>query len=274
MSTQNETQKQNQTLEKKDKFVNLKDRQIQEIKDGLSDEARTKLSKLAKKSHNSQTTDTETKSVSNDSVEVTVISKNPKYDDFVTQLKPYVDDSKSVMKEIYSKSVRLVYNYIQMGKILTKSKETLSKDDYESLLKHFDIEERTAYRYIKLVKNDNVSKLSIDNMKSMINPSIGKLTKMHSLSDDEFETVLCGNDEPLQVTSNSGDTENVYPLSSQIDNTTYDELKKKTKVDIMKYFLDDIDDLKNQIDTANKDNKALFELIAVNNISLDDSKVS
>lgn len=277
MSTTNKNTNPNTTVG--EESMTLKQRQTMEFKNGLSDGMRERFDSLVNKSKDKVSTDKESKSkdVSKDNSKeetttidkslVTVESKNPKFDDFKSQLTPLFKESKQIVDEIYSKSIRLTYNYIQIGNILTKSKKDLSKDDYVKLIGGFDIDVRTAYRYIKLVDNDNVSKLTMDDMQSMIKPSMGKLVKMHSLSDEEFEKVLCGDDEPLL--SNGGDTDNVYPLSDRIDNKTYDKLKKMTKIEIMKYFLDANEKLKSDIQTANSDNETLFKLIAVNDISFD-----
>lgn len=277
MSTQNTNTNPNTTVG--EESMTLKQRQTMEFKNSLSDDMKERFENLVNKSKNDVSTDSELQinTVSKDkSIEttttidesmVTVESKNPKFEDFKSQLTPLFEESQKIKDEIYSKSVRLTYNYIQIGNILTKSKKALSTDDYVKLIGNFDIDVRTAYRYIKLVDNDNVSKLTMDDMKSMIKPSMGKLVKMHSLSDEEFESVLCGDDKPLLP--NGGDTNNVYPLSDKIDNKTFDNLKKMTKIEIMEYFLDKVVKLESEIQTVNSDNETLFKLIAVNDISFD-----
>ena len=184
---------------------------------------------------------------------------NPKFDIYVSELTPYIDENNLLYEDIYSKTVRMTYNYIQIGNILTKCKNELSKDDCLKIQKHFDLEERTVYRYIKLVSDDKVSKLTIDDLTSMLKPSMGKLVKMSKLNDDDFNLVLSGDDTPLIGNNTNGDVKKENIFKDSIDDKTYFELLKMTKVDIMRYFITVIEEL-------NSENEYLFDIVETNNL--------
>lgn len=182
---------------------------------------------------------------------------NDKFEKFKDSITPYIDENKEIMNQMYSKVVRMTYNFIQIGKILTDAKKELSGDDFKKLISQFDIDERMSYRYIRLVKDDRVSELDIEELTSMLKPSMSKLLSMKKLNDTDFHKVLCGDDTPL-IGEKKEEEEwvknNIF--SHQIDDKTYYNLLKSTKIEIMKYFVDIIDEMKN-------DNEELIDMVKV-----------
>ena len=202
-------------------------------------------------------------SVKQDAVQATLV--NPKYQVYLKELKPYIDETKNLMSEIYSRTVRLNYNYIKMGNIFTLSKENLSKDDFKKLYEYYGIEERTVYRYISLVKDDRVSELSIADLSTMLKPSMSKLIKMSKLKDDDdFTTVMTGEDKPLLSLNVDKDTSN--PFSTYLSDDTYKNLNKMTKVEIIEFFIDELTKKDNVYAELNNENEYLIDIVQSNNL--------
>lgn len=190
---------------------------------------------------------------------------NPKYDLYLNELAPYVEEAKTLIKDLYTKTVRLTYNYIQMGNIFTKCKDELSKDDLLKLQKYFDLDERTVYRYINLVKDDRVSRLTIDELSTMLKPSMSKLIKMSKLEDDEdFTTVLSGEDEPLLSLNVDKDISN--PFSTHLDDDSYKKLIKMTKVEIIEFFVSELTKKENVFNELCIENEHLIDIVQSNNL--------
>lgn len=190
---------------------------------------------------------------------------NPKYDLYLNELAPYVDEAKTLIKDLYTKTVRLTYNYIQMGNIFTKCKDELSKDDLLKLQKYFDLDERTVYRYTNLVKDDRVSRLTIDELSTMLKPSMSKLIKMSKLEDDEdFTTVLSGEDKPLLSLNVDKDISN--PFSTHLDDDSYKKLIKMTKVEIIEFFVSELTKKENVFNELCIENEHLIDIVQSNNL--------
>lgn len=205
----------------------------------------------------------EINSVKQEGVQATLV--NPKYDGYLKELKPYIDENKTLIKEVYSRTVRLTFNYIQMGNILTIAKDNLSKDDFKRLYEYYDLEKRTVYRYINLVKDNRVSNLSIGELSTMLKPSMNKLIKMSKLKDDEdFTTVMSGEDTPLL--SLNVDKDNSNPFSTYLDDNTYKNLNKMTKVEIIEFFIDELTKKDNVCAELNSENEYLIDIVQSNNL--------
>jgi len=205
----------------------------------------------------------ELNSVKQDAVQATLV--NPKYDGYLKELKPYIDENKTLITEMYSRTVRLTFNYIQMGNILTIAKDNLSKDDFKRLYEYYDLEERTVYRYINLIKDDRVSNLSIAELSIMLKPSMSKLIKMSKLEDDEdFTTVMSGEDTPLLSLNVDKDKSN--PFSTYLSDDTYKNLNKMTKVEIIEFFIDELTKKDNVYAELNNENEYLIDIVHLNNL--------
>jgi len=203
--------------------------------------------------------------VTQDNEVVQAVVVNPKYDGYLKELKQYVDDSKALLDEIYTRTVRLTFNYIQMGNIFTVAKENLSKDDFKKLSEFYDLDERSVYRYMSLVKDDRVSELSIEQLSKMLNPSMSKLNKMSKLKDDDdFTKVLSGEDTPLL--SLKIDKEKSNPFSEYLNDEDYKKLNKMTKVEIIEYFIDELTTKNEMYKELSVDHDYLIDIVESNNL--------
>jgi chaperonin cofactor prefoldin len=202
----------------------------------------------------------------NDSKKETKIIVNSKFDIYFNNLQPYVDENKTLEKEMFSKAVRMTYNYIQIGNILTKAKKDLSKDDFDKLINKFDINIRTVYRYIEIVKDDRIADLTIEQLSVMLNPSVGKLKLMRKLNNDGFNSVLSGDETPLLELSPKKDKNKSNPFKNKIDDETYNKLIKMDKDGIIEYYITIIkekDDLYNELV---EDRETLINIVKTNNL--------
>jgi len=251
------------------KVKSIRERENEEFKNSLPKETLEKFNRLTSKYDNKKTEkeeENEMEIIVNETENVTVEIVNKKYDLYVSELKPYIDENQTLINDIYSKTVRMVFNFINMGNILTQCKDNLSKDDFAKIQKHFDLEERSVYRYIKLVKDERVSNLTIDELTSMLKPSMGKLVKMSKLEDDEFKLVLSGEDTPL-LPDGSVDDEKENLFKDVLSDEDYKKLLSFTKIDIIGFFSKRIRELKT-------DNTDLISIITSNNMYSMEEKVA
>ncbi len=143
--------------------------------------------------------------------------------EYESQLRNYLSIANSDTKTIHSKLINIVFAFIQIGNILKIAKSKLSNDDFTKLKTNLGIEERMAQRYVALVKNKNVAKLTKDDMKNLNKPSMSKLVAMSRFNDEGFEKILNGDDTLLKKAK----SQFVNPNPNILTKETYDNFMKE-----------------------------------------------
>ena len=137
---------------------------------------------------------------------------------------------------VQKKGAEAVFSSIKLGQKLKLAKEELKEVEFLHILDFIDITKRTAYRYIKPVNDERITKLTLKQLEKIYNVSRNKLVKMSSLNDTDFYNVLKGRKhDPLEREKCSTDesentqTDDFPPIPDRMDSETYDLMKKDHK---------------------------------------------
>ncbi len=92
-------------------------------------------------------------------------------------------------------TVASLYYYIKVGKKLLNIKETRKnqKGSLQRIIQSVGLNERTAYRYIKIASDSRFAKMTEEHFKSLHHLTQGKMTMMVGFKDDKFYEAI--NDE-------------------------------------------------------------------------------
>lgn len=143
--------------------------------------------------------------------------------EYENKIRNYLLIANDGIQTIHSKLIDVTYAFIQIGNILKIAKSKLSKDDFTKLKTNLGIEERMAQRYVALVKNKNVAKLTKEDMKNLNKPSMSKLVAMSRFDDEKFELILNGDDTLLKKAKAQFENPNPNILTKE----TYDNFMKE-----------------------------------------------
>ena len=144
------------------------------------------------------------------------MSESKTVDELADDHKKLKEDSiqsvKDALKLAYESGRKSLWNYVELGKSLIRARNIMGKDDFK---KEMDfINPRQIQRYVGLVIaskstkdfkdgtnkdleiNENIAPLTERSFDKMKDPSMTKLQKMKTMTKDDFEAVLGGNDVP------------------------------------------------------------------------------
>lgn len=127
-----------------------------------------------------------------------------------------------------------LYYYVKVGKTLLSIKNKRKSKSYKKIIQSVDLNERTAFRYMALAKDDRFSKMSEDQFKSLHHLTQSKMLMMTEFNNDEFEKAL--NDEDYEFKKkpqNIGKKPSEYSISD-------DKYKEFVKYD-KKYLIKEYD---------------------------------
>ena len=127
---------------------------------------------------------------------------------------------------LIEKTAELTYIAIQSGNTLVEAKNELDSEQYDLLCKNYKVSKRTIDRTIKLVGDKRVSKLTLNELKSIKNISKKKLLVMKDLPDKDFKSVVSGNDISFKKLIEKNKTDKLGDIKSPYANLTDKEYRK------------------------------------------------
>lgn len=127
---------------------------------------------------------------------------------------------------LLEKTAELTYIAIQSGNTLVEAKNELDSEQYDLLCKNYKVSKRTIDRTIELVRDKRVSELTLSELKSIKNISKKKLLVMKDLSDEDFKSVVSGEDDNYKKLVEKNKTDELNNTKSPYDNLTDKEYRK------------------------------------------------
>ena len=147
-------------------------------------------------------------------------------DFYSKKLIDFKDSGRESYITLLEKTAELTHIAIQSGNTLVEAKKELNPKEFDIVCKNYKVSKRTIDRTIELVGDSRVSKLTLNQLKSIKNISKTKLLVMKDLTDTEFKLVVKGNDNYYKVLVTKNNTDKFKDTKSPYPNITDTQYKK------------------------------------------------
>ena len=153
-----------------------------------------------------------------------------------------------------------LYYYVKVGMTLLSIKNQRKSKSFKKIILSVDLNERTAFRYMALAKDDRFSNMTENQFKSLHHLTQSKMLMMTEFSNEEFEKAL--NDEDYEFPKKKKKIEN-KPSEYSMTDDKYKEFVGYDKQYLIKEYdkiytllLDYLskDDIESKITNNTKDN--------------------